>query len=309
MFPGQGAQYVGMGRDFHDRFDAARRVFHEADEILGMPISSLCLEGPEEALIPTEIQQPAILTVSVAMLAVLREMGVEPVRVAGLSLGEYAALVAAGVLSFEEALPLVKDRGRYMQEAVPPGVGAMAAVMGLDREEVAAACRETAAALDTVVQPANYNSPGQIVIAGTAQGVEEAAELCRVRGARRVVMLPVSAPFHSPLMEPAARRLAQRLESVTFHDARVPVVANVDARERTAAHEFVPALIDQVAMPVLWEDCMRTMLAAGCRVFVEVGPGKTLSGFMRRLDSSVNCLSTQDPDSLEGLLATVGEVG
>lgn len=308
MFPGQGAQQVGMGHAFYTEFAAARQVFAAADEALGLPLSTLCFEGPDEALLATEIQQPAILTTSVAIWAVLDELGLRPTRVAGLSLGEYSALVAAGALDFADAVRLVRDRGRYMQAAVPPGEGAMAAILGLAKEDVAAACRHAAAAHQTTVQPANYNSPGQIVIAGTRSGVEAAAAACKAMGARRAVLLPVSAPFHCPLMAPAARQLARRLADVPFADATVPVVCNVDAQARTRAAEFPGTLVAQVEQPVLWEDCMAAMLAAGCDVFVEIGPGRTLSGFMRRMNAGSRCTAVADPAGLEELLACVREV-
>ena len=297
LFPGQGSQSVGMGKDLAASFPAARQAFEEADATLGYALSTLCFEGPEDKLKMTEVTQPAILTVSVAALRVLRQQGVAPGFVAGHSLGEYSAHVAAGTLEFTDAVRIVRNRGRYMQEAVPAGQGAMAAVLGLSLEEVEAACRE--AAQGEVVAPANINSPGQVVISGHAAAVERAAEGVKQRGAKRAVMLPVSAPFHCALMQPAQDRLAADLKAATFHPMRVPLVTNVDAEVIESAEKGREALIRQVTGAVQWEKSMRALMAAGVETFVEVGPGKVLCGLMRQIDRAKTCWNVEDPASLE----------
>lgn len=305
VFPGQGAQYAGMGRDLYERYPEARAAFAEADEVLGFPLSRLCFEGPEERLQLTEITQPAVLAASVAALRVLEARGLRPDLVAGLSLGEYTALVAAGSLEFADALRIVHLRGRLMQEAVPPGEGAMAAVLGLDDAAVEALCREASTA-DQLVVPANYNCPGQVVIAGHARAVAEAARRAAEAGARRVVPLPVSAPFHTPLMRPAAERLAPVLRATPIRDAAVPVACNVDGRLRQRAEELREALILQVDHPVRWQDCVRSLLAAGATRFLEVGPGRALTGFVRRIAPGVQAEGAGDAESIESLLARAG---
>ena len=301
LFPGQGSQSVGMGKELAARYPIAKQTFAEAGAALGYALSTLCFEGPEDKLKMTEVTQPAILTVSVAALRVLREQGVEPGFVAGHSLGEYSAHVAAGTLDFTDAVRIVRNRGRYMQEAVPAGQGAMAAVLGLSLEEIEAACRE--AAQGQVVAPANINSPGQVVISGHAAAVERAAELVKQRGAKRAVMLPVSAPFHCALMQPAQDRLAADLKSATFHPMSVPLVTNVDAEVIDSAEKARDALIRQVTGAVQWETSMRALIAAGVETFVEVGPGKVLCGLMRQIDRAKSCLNAEDPASLEKTLA------
>lgn len=301
LFPGQGSQSVGMGKELAARYPAAKKTFEEADTALGYALSALCFEGPEERLKMTEVTQPAILTVSVAALRVLREQGVAPGFVAGHSLGEYSAHVAAGTLEFADAVRIVRNRGRYMQEAVPAGQGAMAAVLGLSLEEIEAACRE--AAQGQVVAPANINSPGQVVISGHAAAVERAAELVKQRGAKRAVMLPVSAPFHCALMQPAQDRLAADLKAATFHPMNVPLVTNVDAAVIDSAEKARDALIRQVTGAVQWEKSMGTLIAAGVETFVEVGPGKVLCGLMRQIDRSRTCGNVEDPASLEKALS------
>ena len=297
LFPGQGSQSVGMGKELAVSFPAAKQTFEEADAALGYALSALCFEGPEDKLRMTEVTQPAILTVSVAALRVLRQQGVEPGFVAGHSLGEYSAHVAAGTLDFADAVRIVRNRGRYMQEAVPAGQGAMAAVLGLSLEAIEAACRE--AAQGEVVAPANINSPGQVVISGHAAAVERAAELVKQRGAKRAVMLPVSAPFHCALMQPAQDRLAADLKAATFHPMRLPLVTNVDAEVIDSADKAREALIRQVTGAVEWERSMRALLAAGAETFVEVGPGKVLCGLMRQIDRAKTCWNVEDPASLE----------
>ena len=301
LFPGQGSQKPGMGRELAENFATARRIFEEADAALGFAISRLCFEGPEEDLKLTENTQPAILTCSVATLAVLREKGLEPDYVAGHSLGEYSALVAAGALSFVDAVRLVRRRGRYMQEAVPEGVGAMAAVIGLADGKLEEVCLE--AANGEVVSPANRNSPGQVVIAGHRGAVERAVELARQAGARKAILLQVSAPFHCALMQPAAERQASDLDAVAMHDLRVPLVSNVCAREVTAAEDARDGLKQQVANPVRWEESMRLLAARGVERFVEAGPGKVLTGLLRNIDRALRSAHVEDLATLEKLFA------
>jgi [acyl-carrier-protein] S-malonyltransferase len=299
LFPGQNSQYVGMGRDLCGNFAVARQTFAEADEALGFPISKLCFEGPEDQLKLTEFQQPAICTVSVAALRVLAEKGIVPSLVAGHSLGEYAANVAAGSLTFADAVSTVRQRGRFMQEAVPAGQGAMAAVLGLSSEETASACDAAAAETQLIVSAANFNSPEQTVISGEAPAVERAAQLCKDRGAKRVVMLQVSAPFHCALMQPAQDRLAGLLRALTFASPKLPVAVNVDAALVTDPNQLREALIRQVTGAVRWVDSMRLLIAQGSPTFVEVGPGKVLSGLMRQIDRSQSCVNVEDSASLD----------
>src|SRR5438552_2215915 len=269
VFPGQGAQYAGMGREVSEKFPIARRVFEEADAALGFPLSRLCFEGPEEELKLTENTQPAILTTSIALFRVLEEKGIRPDFVAGHSLGEYSALVAAGALQLGEAAALVRRRGRYMQEAVPVGVGAMAALFGLDLPAVQSVCER--AAEGQVVSPANLNSPGQIVIAGNREAVERALRLAKEAGARKAVLLQVSAPFHCALMMPVEQRLSADLNRCSFLDLRCPLVTNVDAEPIRTGPEARSALRRQVSRPVLWQESIQRLLDEGVRVFVEVG--------------------------------------
>lgn len=315
LFPGQGAQAAGMGADLARAYREAREVFEAADAALGFPLSTLCFEGPAERLQETPITQPALLTASVAVLRVLERYGVRAGAAAGLSLGEYTALVAAGALDFADAVVLVHRRGRFMEEAVPAGQGAMAAVIGLPRDRVEAVCREAAAAAPAppgggpaVVEAVNYNCPGQIVIAGHAGAVALAGELAREAGAKRVLPLAVSGPFHSRLMAPAAARLAEEIERVPVADARFPVVSNVTAGYVTAAEEIRRLLVKQVASPVYWEDGMRRLLADGFDRFIEVGPGSVLAGFLKRIDREARVEGVQDLSGLERLLELRGEV-
>jgi [acyl-carrier-protein] S-malonyltransferase len=283
VFPGQGAQAPGMGRELAEHFDGARAVFEQADTALGFPLSKLCFEGPAEELQLTANTQPAILAVSVAATRVLEENGIRPDYVAGHSLGEYSALVAAGALELADALRLVRKRGQYMQEAVPVGQGAMAALLGLEIEAVEEICRE--AAQGEVVSPANLNSPRQIVIAGRPSAVDRAVELAKTRGAKRALRLNVSAPFHCALMKPAADRLAADLDRTPMRDPRVPLVKNADARMALSASDAREGLKRQVEAPVQWTDSMRLLRAEGVDVFVEAGPGKVLSGLLRQIDA------------------------
>ncbi len=303
LFPGQGAQVVGMGKDFFDTYDIAKKCFAEADEALGYSISKLCFEGPADQLKLTEHTQPAILTVAVIASELLRAEGIEPEIAAGHSLGEYAALVAAGVLSFQDAVVLVHKRGAYMQEAVPVGEGAMAAVIGLDDETIIAACAEASAA--GAVQAVNFNCPGQTVIAGTAKGVETAVQLLQEKGAKKAVILPVSAPFHSTLMEPAAKKLAAELDKVTLHDAAFPVVSNYTGGLQQTAAEIKANLVAQADHPVRWIACVNTMRDFGADTYVECGPGKTLAGFNKRIDKALKSLNVENVESLQKTLDTL----
>lgn len=304
LFPGQGSQSVGMGLDLHEHFPIARETFQEADDALGFSLSRLCFEGPEDDLKLTENTQPAILTVSVAAYRSLAGHGIQPAMAAGHSLGEYSAHVAAGTFSFADAVRAVRNRGRYMQQAVPAGEGAMAAVLGLPPEQVADACA-AAAATTGIVQPANYNSPEQTVISGAAPAVETAAALLKERGAKRIVMLPVSAPFHCKLMEPAERALAADFSSLTFSGPKIPVVCNVDVRWVKDADVARDTLIRQVTGAVRWVECEQALIAAGATHFVEVGPGRVLCGLLRQLDRAQPCLGVEDVASLEKALAAL----
>jgi [acyl-carrier-protein] S-malonyltransferase len=295
LFPGQGSQAIGMGKDLVEKFPVARRIFEEADAALGYELSKLCFEGPEDQLRLTEITQPAILTASIAAWRVLDEKGVKAAFVAGHSLGEYSAHVAAGTIAFADAVRTVRNRGKYMQEAVPVGVGAMAAILGMVLEKVTAICNESAQG--EVCEPANLNSAEQIVISGHKNAVERATKLARARGAKRAVMLPVSAPFHSSLMKPAQDRLAEDLRALKFQNPAAPVVSNIDAALIKNAESGRDALIRQVTGAVKWEQSMRLLIASGVQAFVEVGPGKVLCGLMRQIDRSKTCLNVADEGS------------
>ncbi|WP_278504362.1 ACP S-malonyltransferase [Mitsuokella multacida] len=307
VFPGQGAQAVGMGKDLFDQYDVAKRLFAEADEALGYSIKDMCFEGPADDLKLTANTQPAILTVSVIVNEILKEHGVQPDVAGGHSLGEYSALVAAGVLSFKDAVALVHKRGQYMQEAVPVGEGGMAAIIGLDDEAIAAAC-EKATKEAGEVQPVNFNCPGQTVIAGTTHGVEKAVEELKAAGAKKAVVLPVSAPFHSTLMKPAAEKLAAELDKAAIHDAAFPVVSNFTGELETKAEEIKANLVAQADHPVRWIACVKTMQAFGADTFVEAGPGKTLCGFNRRIDRSIKSLNVENLESLQKTLDYLKEV-
>jgi [acyl-carrier-protein] S-malonyltransferase len=309
LFPGQGSQSVGMGRDLFDKFPVARRTFEEADEALGFAISELCFNGPEEQLKLTEFTQPAIFTVSIAAQRVLAERGVTASYVAGHSLGEYSANVAAGALSFADAVRTVRSRGRFMQEAVPAGRGAMAAVLGMSSEDAARACGDAAAETGRVVSPANFNSPEQTVISGAAAAVERAAALCQERGAKKVVMLPVSAPFHCTLMQPAQDRLAELLDGLEFAQAGVQVAVNVDAALVTSGDQLRSALVRQVTGSVRWVESMRLLIEQRPTHFIEVGPGKVLWGLMRQIDRNQVCLNVGDGASLEKTMTALEAAG
>ena len=333
LFPGQGSQKVGMGRDLFDQFPSARKVFEEADAALEFPLSQLIFEGPDERLRQTEHTQPAILTVSVAAARVLGERlagtGVAPAFAAGHSLGEYSAHVIAGTLSFGDAVRAVRDRGRYMQDAVPEGEGAMAAILGLSAERVNDICAQVsdeltqttenpatsinpsdsgehrAAVAAAIVAPANLNAPDQTVISGSAAAVQRASDLCKEAGAKRAIPLPVSAPFHCALMHPAQELLASDLERLVFEDPAFPVVANVDVRCITRRADARDCLIRQVTAPVRWVETIEMLVREGATPFVEIGPGKVLSGLLRRIDPSQAALNVEDTDSLEKTVAAL----
>jgi [acyl-carrier-protein] S-malonyltransferase len=296
LFPGQGSQSVGMGKDLCEKYPVARQTFEEADSALGYKLSQLCFEGPEEQLRLTEITQPAILTVSVAALRVLETRIPRPAFVAGHSLGEYSAHVAAGTFDFADAVRTVRNRGKYMQEAVPVGVGAMAAILGMDYEKVAAVCHD--AAQGEVCAPANINSPEQIVISGNTAAVERAAKLADERGAKRAKLLPVSAPFHCSLMKPAQDRLEADLDALHLQKPVYPVACNVDAAFVTDDLRARDTLVRQVTGSVKWEQCMRLLISQQVETFIEVGPGKVLCGLMRQIDRSKTCLNVGDDASL-----------
>jgi len=301
VFPGQGSQYPGMGKDLAENFSASRQVFEEVDDALGFSLSRLCFEGPAEDLQLTENTQPAILSVSVAAFRALEANGLpEPAFVAGHSLGEYSGLVAAGVLTLSDAVKTVRARGRYMQEAVPVGVGAMAAVIGAELSDIEKVCKEISG--EEVCSPANINGPNQVVIAGHATAIDRAVEALKEVGAKRVVKLNVSAPFHCALMKPAQDRLAKDLEELSFSDAKISVVTNVDAAATKDPAVLRDSLIRQVSSPVRWFQSMSFLIDEGTRTFAEVGPGKVLSGLMRQISRDVNCFNVED---VAGLRAAV----
>jgi [acyl-carrier-protein] S-malonyltransferase len=297
IFPGQGSQYAGMGSELAEKYPASKQVFEEADDALGFSISQLCFSGTAEELQLTENTQPAILTTSIAILRAVEAEGLPaPEYVAGHSLGEYSALVAAGALSLSDAVRTVRLRGRFMQEAVPVGTGAMAAVMGADLETVTTACTEAQAG--EVCSPANINSQNQIVIAGHAGAVDRAIALLKERWSKRAIKLNVSAPFHSALMMPAQERLAAELEKLEFHDLRLPLVTNVDASVITKGEDARESLVRQVSSPVRWLESVQLLIKEGVQTFVEVGPGKVLCGLVRQIERSANCLNVGDAESL-----------
>jgi len=301
IFPGQGSQFPGMGKDLADNFACAREVFQEADDAIGFNLSRLCFEGPEDQLKLTANTQPAILATSVAALRVVQaETGLQPVLVAGHSLGEYSALVAASAISFADAVRTVRARGTFMQEAVPVGIGAMAAILGVEPEILAAICEE--AAQGEVVSPANFNSPGQIVIAGHADAVNRAIEIAKAKGYRKAMLLPVSAPFHCRLMTPAGERLQSALEAVPVSPLQVPVVSNVEAQANRDQNRVKELLVKQVSAPVRWEESVGHMVKQGITRFVEIGPGKVLSGLVKRIEKSCETRNIDDVTTLKSLL-------
>jgi [acyl-carrier-protein] S-malonyltransferase len=305
LFPGQASQYPGMGKSLAEHFPESRAVFDEADAALGFSLSKLCFEGSEEELKLTENTQPAILAVSIAAFRAIEKRGVLPDVAAGHSLGEYSALVGAGALDLTTAVKLVRGRGRYMQEAVPAGEGAMAAILGLSPTDVGEICKK--AADGQVVSPANLNSPEQIVISGAAAAVKRAVEIASQSGAKRAVILPVSAPFHCAAMAPAQARLESDLRAATFRDLRFPLITNVDAEDITTGAEARDALIRQVTQPVRWLDSIREMIQQGVNIFVEVGPGKVLAGLLRQIDRSVRCFGVEDAATLQTTLEKIAQ--
>lgn len=304
LFPGQGSQKVGMVQDLCEKYDSVKALIKEADETLGFSISKMMFEGPDTELMKTEFTQPAILTASVAVWQVLKEHGLTPDIAAGHSLGEYSALVAAGAISFADAVHTVHLRGRFMQEAVPLGEGGMAAVIGSNPETIVKVCGEVSTE-DIPVQAVNFNCPGQVVIAGATAAVEKACEALKEAGARRAIMLKVSAPFHSTLMEPAALRLKEVLDKIDIHDTTIPVVANVNAKEETKADDIRKNLVDQAAHPVHWDESIRNMIAGGVDMTVEAGPGTVLTGFMKKIDRSVPCHHAEDVATIDEVVAAL----
>ena len=296
VFPGQGAQFVGMGKDFYDKSDTAKKLFDEADDALGYSIKKMCFEGSEDDLKLTANTQPAILIVSVIASELLKAEGITPNIAGGHSLGEYSALVAAGSLKFSDAVKLVHKRGQFMQEAVPVGEGSMAAIIGLDDEIIIDACKKASEVGE--VQAVNFNCPGQTVIAGTVAGVDKAVEILKTSGAKKAVVLPVSAPFHSTLMKPAAEKLSVELDKVEIKNAAFPVAANFTGGLETSAEEIKSNLVSQADNPVKWIDCVKSMKNFGADIFIECGPGKTLCGFNRRIDKQIKSFNVENLESL-----------
>lgn len=304
VFPGQGSQSVGMGRALAETHPSIRSLYEEASSVLGYDIAALCFEGPADRLNLTEYTQPALLVSSIAALHALEPLGITPVAVAGHSLGEYSALVAAGGVTYREAVAIVQKRGRYMAEAVPPGTGLVAALLGLAADVVKEVCREASSV--GVVAAANFNSPGQIVIAGEKAAVERAIELAKAMGCKKAIPLPVSAPVHTPLMQKAADRLAGELAAITWSDLKMPLVNNAEARAITKAGDIQASLVRQLPSSVLWEDSVKAMAAMGVMTFVEVGPGTVLSGLIKRILPEAVTLNVNDPKSLEATRAAFG---
>ena len=304
IFPGQGSQYVGMAKEFLENFRESKEVFDAASAALGYDLAQLCVHGPVEKLNLTENTQPAILAASIAVLRPLERRGLAATAAAGHSLGEYTAITAAGGFELKDAVSLVQKRGRYMQEAVPEGTGLMAAVLGMERRELEKTCLE--ASKNGIVAPANYNSPGQIVIAGEKQAVEKAMELARAGGAKKVIPLAVSVPSHCTLMKQAGDRLARELDAVTISDLRIPIVNNADAKFLKTASELRPSLIKQISSPLFWEDTIKNMVAEGYDTFIEIGPGKVLSGLVRRIAKDAKVLNVEDQKSMNDTLSAVG---
>lgn len=304
VFPGQGAQKVGMAKDVYDALPQAAQLFKTADEVLGFSISELAFEGPEEQLKQTANTQPALLTASIALFEALKSKNITPDYVAGHSLGEYSALVAANALDFEQAVAIVRARGQYMEQAVPAGQGAMAAVLGAEREPLAALCAEISAT-GQAVELANVNCPGQIVVSGSVEGVNAVSARVKEIGGKRAIMLEVSGPFHSSLMKSAADQLSERLEAVSFRDANVPVVANVTAKTVTQGSDIQALLVEQVYSPVLWEDSVRFLIHEGVDTFIEIGPGNVLTGLIKKIDKNVRLINISSLESIEALQVEV----
>ncbi|WP_302221543.1 ACP S-malonyltransferase [Acidaminococcus timonensis] len=308
VFPGQGSQKVGMMKELYDNYACVRDVFKEADEALGFSMTDLCFKGPEEQLRLTYNTQPAILTCSIAAMKVLNENGVFPAVAAGHSLGEYSALVCAGSLKFADAVRTVRKRGQFMQEAVPVGQGAMAAIIALATDKIREICADVEKETGKACQAVNFNCPGQVVIAGATEAVQKACDAMQEAGAKRAILLPVSAPFHSTLMQPAADRLKEVLDSIEVADAKIPVYANVTAKPETRGDEIRDVLVKQAASPVQWETSVRNMIADGVDTFIEVGPGRVLTGFVKKIDRSFTGQNVEDLASLEKTLAYLKEV-
>ncbi len=304
IFPGQGSQYVGMAKEFIENFPESKEVFDRASTALGYDLARLCIDGPVEKLNLTENTQPAILAASMAILQPLERRGLTAAAAAGHSLGEYTAITAADGFEFKDAVALVQKRGRFMQEAVPAGSGLMAAILGMDRQDVEKTCLE--AAKNGIVAPANYNTPGQIVIAGETAAVEKAMELAKSRGAKKVIPLAVSVPSHCALMKQAGIALARELEKTTIRDLRFPIVNNADAKFLRTASELRPSLVKQISAPLYWEDSISAMVADGCDTFIEIGPGKVLSGLVRRIAKDAKILNVEDQKSMNDTLTTLG---
>ncbi len=307
VFVGQGAQYSGMGREFYETFESSRKIFEAADKALGFGITQVCFEGTEEQLAMTEITQPAILTVSTAILEAVKERISSPDIVAGLSLGEYTAHVASQTISFEDAVRLVQKRGKFMQEAVPAGVGTMAAIKGLTKDQTRAVC-EKASEFGTV-EPSNFNCPGQTVIGGEIEAVRKACEIAKEMGAKRAMELKVSAPFHTSMLQKAADSLYTELEHIQLSKMQIPVVTNVDAKIILDESKIKTLLIDQVMSSVMWEDCIRTMIAEGVDTFVEIGPGKSLTSFIKKIDKEVNVMNIENLSSFEDTISKLEVLG
>ncbi len=304
IFPGQGSQYVGMAKEFIENFEESREVFTAASSVLGYDLAQLCLHGPAERLNLTENTQPAILAASIAALRPLERRGLTAGAAAGHSLGEYTAITAAGGFDLKDAIALVQKRGRYMQEAVPEGTGLMAAILGMERQDVEKTCHE--AAKNGIVAPANYNSPGQIVIAGEKKAVEKAMELARAAGAKKVVPLTVSVPSHCAMMGQAGERLAKELEKTTIRDLRIPIVNNAEAKFLRSPGELRSSLVKQISSPLFWEDSINAMAAEGFDTFIEIGPGKVLSGLVKRIAKNARVLNVEDVKSMNDTLVALG---
>ena len=307
VFPGQGSQFVGMGKDFYDHVSSARKLLDEANEVLGCDLTSICFNGPEETLKLTENTQPALLVHSTMALKILRGNGIDSVLAAGHSLGEFSALVSAGALQFKDAVRLVRLRGQFMQEAVPVGVGSMAAIIGLEIDTLQQLCDQISED-SCIVQPANLNSPVQIVIAGHKEAVEQVSEKALKAGAKKAVLLPVSAPFHSALMKPAEIKLQKELEQTEFYDLSYPVITNIEAKPITKGSEARSALVKQVCSPVRWSETMQVLVDQGIETVIELGAGKVLSGLIKRFNRGIKCYQVGDRESLSQTLAALNGI-